>query len=125
MPATAARSIFHPIKVEIPRSNTTSDTEIKNAQKDGLSHFPVFTRKSSTDVSYHACANKLLEYRDSIYPQFATHNAYTAATIVELAGDDKAGFEFQCLHGMGDSLYDQIVKDDGIQCHLRSSGRHF
>jgi len=94
------------------------DTEIKNAQKDGLKHFPVFTRKSSTDVSYHACANKLLEYRDTIYPQFATHNAYTAATIVELAGDDKAGFEFQCLHGMGDSLYDQIVKEDAIQCRI-------
>ncbi|MFT7111213.1 MAG: RHH-type proline utilization regulon transcriptional repressor/proline dehydrogenase, partial [Psychrobacter glaciei] len=85
------------------------DTEIKNAQKDGLEHFTVFTRKSSTDVSYHACANRLLDYRDTIYPQFATHNAYTAAVIVELAGDDKEGFEFQCLHGMGDSLYEQIV----------------
>jgi len=94
------------------------DTEIKNAQKEGLTHFPVFTRKSSTDVSYHACANKLLEYRDSIYPQFATHNAYTASTIVELAGDDKEGFEFQCLHGMGDSLYEQIVRDEGIQCRI-------
>ncbi|MFT5759430.1 MAG: RHH-type proline utilization regulon transcriptional repressor/proline dehydrogenase [Alteromonadaceae bacterium] len=94
------------------------DTEIKNAQKDGHDHFPVFTRKSSTDVSYHACANKLLEYRDTIYPQFATHNAYTAATIVELAGDDKEGFEFQCLHGMGDSLYDQIVAGENIQCRI-------
>ena len=100
------------------------DTEIKNAQKDGLSHFPVFTRKSSTDVSYHACANKLLAYRDTIYPQFATHNAYTAATIVELAGDDKAGFEFQCLHGMGDSLYDQIVKDESIQCRIYAPVGH-
>ncbi len=101
------------------------DTEIKNAQKDGLSHFPVFTRKSSTDVSYHACANKLLEYRDTIYPQFATHNAYTAATIVELAGDDKDGFEFQCLHGMGDSLYDQIVREEGIQCRIYAPvGQH-
>ncbi|MCW9082931.1 MAG: bifunctional proline dehydrogenase/L-glutamate gamma-semialdehyde dehydrogenase PutA [Colwellia sp.] len=94
------------------------DTEIKNAQKDGMSHFPVFTRKSSTDVSYHACANKLLDYRDTIYPQFATHNAYSAATIVELAGDDKEGFEFQCLHGMGDSLYDQIVSQENIQCRI-------
>ncbi len=100
------------------------DTEIKNAQKDGLSHFPVFTRKSSTDVSYHACANKLLEYRDTIYPQFATHNAYTAATIVELAGDDKEGFEFQCLHGMGDSLYDQIVREEGIQCRIYAPVGH-
>ncbi|MDX2366948.1 MAG: bifunctional proline dehydrogenase/L-glutamate gamma-semialdehyde dehydrogenase PutA [Colwellia sp.] len=100
------------------------DSEIKNAQKDGMTHFPVFTRKSSTDVSYHACANKLLEYRDSIYPQFATHNAYTAATIVELAGDDKQGFEFQCLHGMGDSLYDQIVAGDGIQCRIYAPVGH-
>ncbi|NVK23313.1 MAG: bifunctional proline dehydrogenase/L-glutamate gamma-semialdehyde dehydrogenase PutA [Gammaproteobacteria bacterium] len=94
------------------------DTEIKNAQKDGLEHFPVFTRKSSTDVSYHACANKLLEYRDTIYPQFATHNAYTASIILELAGDDKEGFEFQCLHGMGDTLYDQIVTQQNIQCRV-------
>jgi len=100
------------------------DTEIKNAQKDGMSHFPVFTRKSSTDVSYHACANKLLDYRDSIYPQFATHNAYTAATIVELAGEDRNGFEFQCLHGMGDSLYDQIVSQEGIQCRIYAPVGH-
>ena len=100
------------------------DTEIKNAQKDGMSHFPVFTRKSSTDVSYHACANKLLDYRDSIYPQFATHNAYTAATIVELAGEDKNGFEFQCLHGMGDSLYDQIVSQENIQCRIYAPVGH-
>ena len=101
------------------------DTEIKNAQKEGHKHFPVFTRKSSTDVSYHACANKLLDYRDTIYPQFATHNAYTAATIVELAGDDKEGFEFQCLHGMGDSLYDQIVSAENIQCRIYAPvGQH-
>ena len=100
------------------------DTEIKNAQKDGHLHYPVFTRKSSTDVSYHACANKLLEYRDTIYPQFATHNAYTAATIVELAGDDKEGFEFQCLHGMGDSLYDQIVSSENIQCRIYAPVGH-
>ncbi|MFT6153081.1 MAG: RHH-type proline utilization regulon transcriptional repressor/proline dehydrogenase [Bermanella sp.] len=94
------------------------DTEIKNTQKEGYEHFPVFTRKSSTDVSYHACANRLLDYRDTIYPQFATHNAYTAAVILELAGDDKEGFEFQCLHGMGDSLYDQIVTVENIQCRI-------
>ena len=100
------------------------DTEIKNTQKDGHQHFPVFTRKSSTDVSYHACANKLLDYRDTIYPQFATHNAYTAATIVELAGDDKEGFEFQCLHGMGDTLYDQIVSGESIQCRIYAPVGH-
>ncbi|NVJ50138.1 MAG: bifunctional proline dehydrogenase/L-glutamate gamma-semialdehyde dehydrogenase PutA [Gammaproteobacteria bacterium] len=94
------------------------DTEIKNTQMDGLDGFPVFTRKSSTDVSYHACANRLLDYRDTIYPQFATHNAYTASVILELAGDDKEGFEFQCLHGMGDTLYDQVVTQDKIQCRV-------
>ncbi|QJR80405.1 bifunctional proline dehydrogenase/L-glutamate gamma-semialdehyde dehydrogenase PutA [Alteromonas pelagimontana] len=94
------------------------DTEIKLTQQAGVEEFPVFTRKSSTDVSYHACANKLLDYRDTIYPQFATHNAYTASVIIELAGDDKDGFEFQCLHGMGDTLYDQVVTEDKIQCRV-------
>ncbi|MFT6268516.1 MAG: RHH-type proline utilization regulon transcriptional repressor/proline dehydrogenase [Alphaproteobacteria bacterium] len=101
------------------------DTEIKHTQQGGHEDFPVFTRKASTDVSYHACANRLLAYRDSIYPQFATHNAYTASVIIELAGDDKEGFEFQCLHGMGDTLYDQIVKEDGIQCRVYAPvGQH-
>ncbi|PCI59073.1 MAG: trifunctional transcriptional regulator/proline dehydrogenase/L-glutamate gamma-semialdehyde dehydrogenase [Gammaproteobacteria bacterium] len=100
------------------------DSEIKNAQKDGMAHFPVFTRKSSTDVSYHACANKLLEYRDTIYPQFATHNAYTAATIIELANGETDNFEFQCLHGMGDSLYDQVVSNDHIQCRIYAPCGH-
>ncbi|MFC4700531.1 bifunctional proline dehydrogenase/L-glutamate gamma-semialdehyde dehydrogenase PutA [Glaciecola siphonariae] len=94
------------------------DTEIKHTQQMGVEDFPVFTRKSSTDVSYHACANRLLAYRDTIYPQFATHNAYTASVILELAGDDKENFEFQCLHGMGDTLYDQIVEEDHIQCRV-------
>ena len=84
------------------------DTEIKLTQMAGLDAFPVFTRKSSTDVSYHACANRLLAYRDTIYPQFATHNAYTASVIIELAGDDKQGFEFQCLHGMGDTVEEAL-----------------
>ncbi len=101
------------------------DSEIKNAQKDGMPHFPVFTRKAATDVSYQACANKLLEYRDTIYPQFATHNAYTAATIIELAGNNQGDFEFQCLHGMGDSLYDQVVAGQGIQCRIYAPvGQH-
>jgi len=101
------------------------DTEIKHTQQGGYEDFPVFTRKASTDVSYHACANRLLAYRDSIYPQFATHNAYTASVIIELAGDDKEGFEFQCLHGMGDTLYDQIVKEEGIQCRVYAPvGQH-
>lgn len=100
------------------------DTEIKHTQQGGHDDFPVFTRKASTDVSYHACANRLLAYRDTIYPQFATHNAYTASVILELAGDDKEGFEFQCLHGMGDTLYDQIVTEQGIQCRVYAPVGH-
>jgi RHH-type proline utilization regulon transcriptional repressor/proline dehydrogenase/delta 1-pyrroline-5-carboxylate dehydrogenase len=94
------------------------DTQIKNSQKGGYQHFPVFTRKASTDVSYLACAKKLLEYRDTIYPQFATHNAYTVTTILELAGDDKTSFEFQCLYGMGGSLYKQVVTNENVQCRV-------
>lgn len=84
------------------------DTEIKRAQEQGLDGYPVFTRKASTDVSYIACARKLLRNRDYIYPQFATHNAHTLATVLELADGDR-NFEFQRLHGMGEALYDQIV----------------
>jgi RHH-type proline utilization regulon transcriptional repressor/proline dehydrogenase/delta 1-pyrroline-5-carboxylate dehydrogenase len=94
------------------------DTQIKNSQKGGYQHFPVFTRKASTDVSYLACAKKLLEYRDTIYPQFATHNAYTVTTILELAGSDKTSFEFQCLYGMGGSLYKQVVTNENVQCRV-------
>ena len=94
------------------------DTEIKTTQQKGLEHYPVFTRKASTDVSYKACAIKLLEARDVLYPQFATHNAYTAATILEVAKGDHNGFEFQRLHGMGESLFDQIVSSEKIQCRV-------
>ena len=94
------------------------DTEIKTTQQKGLDHYPVFTRKASTDVSYKACAIKLLEARDVLYPQFATHNAYTAATILEVAKGNNTGFEFQRLHGMGESLFDQIVTEEKIQCRV-------
>ena len=93
------------------------DSEIKEAQVEGYHDFPVFSRKPSTDVSYQACAKKLLQYRDSIYPQFATHNAYTVATILEIAGDVN-GYEFQRLHGMGESLYDQVVTGKGAPCRV-------
>ncbi|MEM9837551.1 MAG: bifunctional proline dehydrogenase/L-glutamate gamma-semialdehyde dehydrogenase PutA [Pseudomonadota bacterium] len=92
------------------------DTEIKLAQQAGLSDFPVFTRKAATDLSYIACAAKLLEVAPRLYPQFATHNALTAATIIEMAhsaGSPK-DFEFQRLHGMGESLFEQIT-DEGIR----------
>ncbi|MGV1895363.1 trifunctional transcriptional regulator/proline dehydrogenase/L-glutamate gamma-semialdehyde dehydrogenase [Agrobacterium vitis] len=87
------------------------DAEIKRAQVDGLEDFPVYTRKVHTDVSYIACAKKLLAARDVIFPQFATHNAQTLAAIYHLAGPDfKTGsYEFQCLHGMGEPLYDEVV----------------
>ena len=67
--------------------------EVKNAQKYGWTQFPVFIRKTSNEVSYQACENRVLEYRYTIQQQFATNNAYPAATKVELAGYDKAGFE--------------------------------
>ncbi|MDP5142165.1 bifunctional proline dehydrogenase/L-glutamate gamma-semialdehyde dehydrogenase PutA [Rheinheimera baltica] len=93
------------------------DTEIKVSQLEGFNDFPVFSRKPATDVSYQACAKKMLNYRDSIYPQFATHNAYTVATIMEMT-KDYSGFEFQRLHGMGDALYDEIVINDKIPCRI-------
>ncbi|MGA9727671.1 MAG: bifunctional proline dehydrogenase/L-glutamate gamma-semialdehyde dehydrogenase PutA [Methylocella sp.] len=80
------------------------DTEIKRAQERGLPDYPVFSRKAMTDLNYLACATKLLGMRDIVYPQFATHNALTIATIVESAGDIE-GFEFQRLHGMGEDLF--------------------
>jgi RHH-type proline utilization regulon transcriptional repressor/proline dehydrogenase/delta 1-pyrroline-5-carboxylate dehydrogenase len=87
------------------------DSEIKRAQVEGLAGFPVFTRKIYTDVSYIACARLLLGAPDAIYPQFATHNALTLATIYAMAGRNfYAGqYEFQCLHGMGEPLYAQVV----------------
>ncbi len=86
------------------------DTEIKRAQIAGLSGYPVFTRKISTDTNYLACARFMLSRRDRFFPQFATHNAQTVASIITFAGGD-ADFEFQRLHGMGAALYDQIVGD--------------
>ncbi|TYL73648.1 bifunctional proline dehydrogenase/L-glutamate gamma-semialdehyde dehydrogenase PutA [Bradyrhizobium cytisi] len=86
------------------------DTEIKRAQERGLDGYPVFTRKAMTDLNYVACASKLLNLRPRIFPQFATHNALSVATVLELAGD-AGGFEFQRLHGMGEALYEQLAKD--------------
>ena len=87
------------------------DAEIKQAQLDGLPDFPVYTRKVHTDVAYIACARKLLAARDAVFPQFATHNAQTLSTILELAGPafSVGDYEFQCLHGMGEPLYDEVV----------------
>lgn len=82
------------------------DTEIKRAQERGLDDYPVFTRKAATDLCYIVCARKLLALRPRIFPQFATHNALTVATIAELAGRERDSFEFQRLHGMGEALYE-------------------
>src|SRR5581483_5030502 len=92
------------------------DTEVKRAQERGLDDYPVFTRKAATDQSYLAAAHKLLAARPRLYPQFASHNALTVATIVELAGVT-GGYEFQRLHGMGEPLY-EAVAEDGIPCRI-------
>jgi RHH-type transcriptional regulator, proline utilization regulon repressor / proline dehydrogenase / delta 1-pyrroline-5-carboxylate dehydrogenase len=86
------------------------DSEIKRAQERGLAGYPVFTRKAMTDLNYVACAQKLLGLRPRLFPQFATHNALTVATILELAQGER-GFEFQRLHGMGEALYAQLNND--------------
>ena len=86
------------------------DSEIKRAQERGLAGYPVFTRKAMTDLNYTACAEQLLKLRPRLFPQFATHNALTVATVIELAGD-QGGFELQRLHGMGEALYGQLTAD--------------
>ncbi|POU39789.1 bifunctional proline dehydrogenase/L-glutamate gamma-semialdehyde dehydrogenase PutA [Pantoea sp. PSNIH3] len=87
------------------------DSEIKRAQMEGLEGYPVYTRKVYTDISYLACARKLLAVPNLIYPQFATHNAHSLAAIYHMAGNNyyPGQYEFQCLHGMGEPLYEQVV----------------
>ncbi len=112
-----ARRSHHRLMVRLVKG-AYWDAEIKRAQVDGLESFPVYTRKVYTDVSYVANARKLLAAPDAVFPQFATHNAQTMATIYHLAGPDKyttEQFEFQCLHGMGEPLYDEVVGKDKMQ----------
>jgi RHH-type proline utilization regulon transcriptional repressor/proline dehydrogenase/delta 1-pyrroline-5-carboxylate dehydrogenase len=90
------------------------DAEIKHAQVEGFDGYPVFTRKANTDVSYIACARKVLANRKAFYPQFATHNAHTIATVTELAGD-RLDYEFQRLHGMGEDLYGVVMSEEGYR----------
>jgi RHH-type proline utilization regulon transcriptional repressor/proline dehydrogenase/delta 1-pyrroline-5-carboxylate dehydrogenase len=91
------------------------DSEIKRAQVEGQSDYPVFTRKVHTDVSYLACARRLLAAADVLYPQFATHNAATLAAVLQMAAQARVeAWEFQCLHGMGETLYDQVVGPDKL-----------
>ena len=89
----------------------------KWAQVDGLDGYPTYTRKVHTDISYLACARKLLEAQDAVFPQFATHNAYTLAAIYQM-GKGK-NFEHQCLHGMGETLYDQVVGPQNLGRRVR------
>ena len=93
------------------------DSEIKRAQVESLSYFPVYTRKAATDVSYLCCANKLLSMADRIYPQFATHNAHTVAAVMEIA-DDNAAYEFQRLHGMGEAVYKNLLAANKVSCRI-------
>ncbi|HEX3061607.1 MAG TPA: bifunctional proline dehydrogenase/L-glutamate gamma-semialdehyde dehydrogenase PutA, partial [Usitatibacter sp.] len=92
------------------------DTEVKRSQVQGLSGYPVYTRKANTDVSYLACAARMIAAADAFYPQFATHNAHTVATILERMPGGQP-FEFQRLHGMGEDLYEQIVAA-GFACRV-------
>ena len=93
------------------------DTEIKRAQVEGVDGFPVFTRKAATDVSYIANARKLLGMTDRIYPQFATHNAHTVAAVLHM-GQDKEAYEFQRLHGMGETLHDITLNKHQSRCRI-------
>lgn len=88
------------------------DSEIKHSQVDGLEGYPVFTRKVNSDLSYIACAQKMLKNGDVFYPMFATHNAQTIAAILDIARDHDTDYEFQRLHGMGEGLYDLILKEE-------------
>ena len=100
------------------------DSEIKWSQIHGFSDYPVFTQKYHTDLNYLVCAEKLMSNRQYVYPQFATHNAYTVASIIELDSNGE-GYEFQRLHGMGEALYDVILKEKKYQCRIYGPvGKH-
>jgi len=92
------------------------DSEIKHAQEQGLADYPLFTRKAATDVSYLACAREILGFAH-IHPAFATHNALTVATILAWAGESR-DFEFQRLHGMGEGLFEDLVRSQGYQARI-------
>ena len=94
------------------------DAEIKRTQELGLSDYPVFTHKHHTDVSYLACARALLDAPDAIYPQFATHNAATIAAILQMSAKSGASFELQRLHGMGEGVYREVLKNPLIACRV-------
>ncbi len=97
------------------------DAEIKRAQVEGMPGFPVFTRKQATDISYISNARKLLSLTDRIYPQFATHNAHTVAAVLHMAkgmGRTRDQYEFQRLHGMGETLHDIVLTGESTRCRI-------
>jgi RHH-type proline utilization regulon transcriptional repressor/proline dehydrogenase/delta 1-pyrroline-5-carboxylate dehydrogenase len=93
------------------------DAEIKRAQQEGLAEYPVFTRKTHTDIAYLACARHLAGLGERVFPQFATHNAHTIAAVRELMGE-RTDYEFQRLHGMGRGMYDEVVAAWGLPCRI-------
>lgn len=107
-----ARETGHRLPVRLVKG-AYWDAEIKHAQEQGFSGYPVFTRKASTDVSFIACARRVLGRRQQFYPQFATHNAHTIAIIAEMAGN-RLDYEFQRLHGMGEDLYGEVMNSKGF-----------
>jgi RHH-type proline utilization regulon transcriptional repressor/proline dehydrogenase/delta 1-pyrroline-5-carboxylate dehydrogenase len=101
------------------------DAEIKRTQEQGLPTYPVFTHKHHTDISYLACARALLTAPDAIFPQFATHNAGTVAAIVQMAKRTGSPCELQRLHGMGEGLYREVLKDPTLSCRIYAPvGQH-
>lgn len=118
-----ARENNRPIAIRLVKG-AYWDTEIKHAQVEGHPAYPVFTRKENTDLSYLVCARTLLDNRDIITPMMGTHNAATIAAIIEMAGDDRTGFVFQRLHGMGESLHDQVLSMDIPSCIYAPVGTH-
>ncbi|SJZ83056.1 bifunctional proline dehydrogenase/L-glutamate gamma-semialdehyde dehydrogenase PutA [Consotaella salsifontis] len=102
------------------------DTEMKRAQERGLDGFPLYTRKAATDLSYAVAAKAMFDRRERLYLQFATHNALTVATILELSGGDHSGFEFQRLHGMSESLY-ETLRETGVTvpCRIYAPVGHY
>ena len=107
--ADAAQSLDRKLMVRLVKG-AYWDTEVKRAQERGLADYPVFTRKAMTDLCYADCVRRLLKARPRLYPQFATHNALTVASVIEDAGGTD-GYEFQRLHGMGEALYESLLAD--------------
>ena len=115
--AAAAEALGRRVMVRLVKG-AYWDTEVKRAQERGLADYPVFSRKAMTDLCYMACARKLLAARPRLYPQIATHNALTVASVIEAAGG-VTGYEFQRLYGMGEVLYEALLREEpGAACRV-------